>query len=66
MAPKCLQRMRLRLQTYPLEVSYKNRSEPYVADTFSLAYNTATKRYIDSAVNKMDYSEERMFSDNMM
>ena len=66
MAPKRLQRMRLRLQKYPLEVRYKKGSEMYVADTLSRAYNTETKRDIDSAVNKVDDSEERMFSDNMM
>ena len=66
MAPKRLQRMRLRLQKYSLEVKYKKGSEMYVADTLSRAYNTETKRDIDSAVNKVDDSEERMFSDNMM
>ena len=66
MAPKRLQRMRLRLQKYPLEVRYKKGSEMYVADMLSRAYNTETKRDIDSAVNKVDDSEERMFSDNMM
>ena len=35
MAPKRLQRMRLRLQKYPLEVRYKKGSEMNVADTVS-------------------------------
>ena len=65
MAPKRLQRMRLRLQKYPLEVRYKKGSEMYVADTLSRAYNTETKRDIDTAVNKVDDSEERMFNDNV-
>ena len=58
--------MRLRLQKYPLEVRYKRGSEMYVADTLSRAYNTDTKRDIDSAVNKVDDSAERMFSDHVM
>ena len=66
MAPKRLQRMRMRLQKYPLEVRYKKGSQMYVADTVSWAYNTDTKRYIDSDVNTVDDSEERMFRDNMM
>ena len=66
MAPKLLQRMRLRLQKYPLEVRYKKGSEMYVADTLSRAYNTETKRDIASDVNKKDDSEERMYSENKM
>ena len=66
MAPKHLQRMRLRLQKYPLDVRYKNGSEMYVADMWSPAYNTETKRDIDNAVSKVDDSEERMFSDMML
>ena len=66
MASKHLQRMRLRLQKYPLDVRYENGSEMYVADMWSRAYNTETKRDIDNAVSKVDDSEERMFSDMML
>ena len=37
-----------------------------MADTLSRAYYTETKPDIESAVNKVDDSEESMFSDNMM
>ena len=37
-----------------------------MADTLSRAYYTETKPDIEGAVNKVDDSEESMFSDNMM
>ena len=46
MAPKRLQRMRLRLQKYPLEVRYKRGSEMYVVDTLSRAYHTERKEIL--------------------
>ena len=37
-APKCLQRMLLRLQTNDIEIKYKKGREMYIADTLSRAY----------------------------
>ncbi|RLJ22807.1 hypothetical protein DJ031_00235 [bacterium endosymbiont of Escarpia laminata] len=70
MAPKRLQRMRLRLQKYPLEVRYKKGSEMYVADTLSRAYNAEAKRDTrqdaNADVKKVDDLDEMMYSDNIM
>ena len=37
-APKCLQRMCLRLQRYDLEIVYKRRTQMFLADALSRAY----------------------------
>ena len=69
MAPKSLQRMRLCLQKYPLDVRYKKGSEMYVTDTLSRAYITEdkrdTNRDVSNKVSKVD-SGEMMYSDSVM
>ena len=41
-SPKCLQRMRLALQTYSPEVKYKKGPLMYIADALSHAYQKTT------------------------
>ena len=43
-APKCLQRLLLRLQQYDVEIRYKPGPEMYLADTLSRAYLPTTAR----------------------
>ena len=43
-APKCLQRLLLRLQQYDVEIGYKPGPEMYLADTLSRAYLLTTGR----------------------
>ena len=68
LTPKRLQRMRLRLQKYPLDVRYKKGSYMYVADTLSRTYTTEDNRDprsdVNKDVNKVD-SEEMMYSDSI-
>ena len=37
MSPKCLQRMQLRLQKYPLKLTYKPGPQMFISDTLSQA-----------------------------
>lgn len=56
-APKRLQRMLLRLQKYDLQVSYKNGTEMYLADTLSRAYRVR-KSTRENVAGDVMYIEE--------
>ena len=46
-APKCLSRMKLRLQKFDLAVECKKGAHMYLADTLSLAYLPHTTRHAE-------------------